>query len=69
MIRRWFREPHRAGALCTARYASTRHELVVIPALAWGGGTGAAVLISTAAGLWPTPRAARMSPAQALWRM
>jgi hypothetical protein len=34
----------------------------VVPALAWGGGIGAALLIG-AAGL----RAARMSPTQALW--
>jgi putative ABC transport system permease protein len=56
-----------AGALSTAVYASTKHELVVIPALAWGGGIGAAVLIGAVAGLWPALRAARMSPTQALW--
>ena len=58
-----------AGALATAIYASTKHELVVIPALAWGGGIGAAVLIGAVAGLWPALRAARMSPTQALWSM
>ena len=42
-----------AGALCTAIYASTKHELVVIPALAWAGGIGAAILIGGVAGLWP----------------
>jgi len=56
-----------AGALFTAIYASTKHELVVIPALAWGGGIGAAILIGAVAGLWPALRAARMSPTQALW--
>ena len=56
-----------AGALSTAVYASTRHELVVIPALAWGGGIGAALLTGTIAGLWPALRAARMSPTRALW--
>jgi putative ABC transport system permease protein len=58
-----------AGALSTAVYASTKHELVVIPALAWGGGLGAAILIGALAGLWPALRAARMSPTQALWSM
>jgi putative ABC transport system permease protein len=58
-----------AGALSTAIYASTKHELVVIPAVAWGGGIGAAILIGAIAGLWPALRAARMSPTQALWRM
>jgi len=56
-----------AGALCTAVYADTKHELVVIPAVAWGGGIGAAVVIGALAGLWPALRAARMSPTQALW--
>ena len=58
-----------AGALCTAIYASTKHELVVIPALAWAGGIGAAVVIGAVAGLWPALRAARLSPTQALWSM
>jgi putative ABC transport system permease protein len=58
-----------AGALATAVYASTKHELIVIPALAWGGGIGAAILIGAVAGLWPALRAARMSPTQALWSM
>jgi len=56
-----------AGALSTAVYASTKHELVVIPALAWGGGFGAALLIGAVAGLLPALRAARMSPTEALW--
>jgi putative ABC transport system permease protein len=58
-----------AGALSTAVYARTKHELVVIPVLAWGGGMGAALLIGAVAGLWPALRAARMSPTQALWSM
>ena len=58
-----------AGALATSIYASTKHELVVIPALAWAGGIGAAVVIGAVAGLWPALRAARMSPTQALWSM
>jgi putative ABC transport system permease protein len=56
-----------AGALATAVYASTRGWAVVVPALAWGGGIGAALLIGAAAGLLPALRAARMSPTQALW--
>jgi putative ABC transport system permease protein len=58
-----------AGALCTASYATAKHELVVIPALAWAGGIGATILIGAVAGLWPAVRAARMSPTQALWSM
>jgi putative ABC transport system permease protein len=58
-----------AGALSTAVYAHTKHELVVIPTLAWGGGMGAAIFIGAVAGLWPALRAARMSPTQALWSM
>ena len=58
-----------AGALSTAVYATTKHELIVIPVLAWGGGIGAAILIGAVAGLWPALRAARMSPTQALWSM
>ncbi len=58
-----------AGALSTAIYAIAKHELVVIPVLAWVGGIGAAVLIGALAGLWPALRAARMSPTQALWSM
>jgi putative ABC transport system permease protein len=57
------------GALSTAVYATTKHELVVIPVLAWGGGIGAATMIGAVAGLWPALRAARMSPTQALWSM
>jgi putative ABC transport system permease protein len=58
-----------AGALSTAVYASSKQELVVIPAIAWGGGIGAALLIGAIAGLWPALRAARLSPTQALWSM
>ena len=58
-----------AGALSTAVYASTKGEAIVIPALAWGGGFGAAILIGAIAGLGPALRAARMSPTQALWSM
>jgi putative ABC transport system permease protein len=56
-----------AGALATAIYASAKGWVVVIPALAWGGGLGAALAIGALAGLLPALRAARMSPTQALW--
>jgi putative ABC transport system permease protein len=55
------------GALSTAIYAHTKGWAVVVPALAWGGGIGAALLIGAVAGLLPAIRAARMSPTQALW--
>ena len=57
----------RSGVLATAVYASSKHELVVIPVLAWAGGFAAAIGIGAVAGLWPALRAARMSPTQALW--
>jgi putative ABC transport system permease protein len=56
-----------AGAAATAVYAHTRGWAVVIPAQAWAGGLGAAMLIGGAAGLLPALRAARLSPTQALW--
>jgi putative ABC transport system permease protein len=55
------------GVLATAFYASTRGWAVVIPALAWAGGFGAALLIGVVAGLVPAMRAARLSPTEALW--
>ena len=66
---RWRGRRRQSGALATAIYASTKHELVVIPALAWAGGFGAAIIIGAVAGLLPALRAARMSPTQALWSM
>jgi putative ABC transport system permease protein len=55
------------GAGATAIYAHAKGWTIVIPAVAWGGGLGAALLIGAAAGLLPALRAARMSPTQALW--
>jgi putative ABC transport system permease protein len=57
------------GVVATAIYAATRGWEIVIPALAWGGGIGAALLIGGVAGLLPALRAARMSPTRALWSM
>jgi putative ABC transport system permease protein len=56
-----------AGTVATAVYASTKGWATVIPAIAWGGGIGAALAIGAVAGLLPALRAARMSPTQALW--
>jgi putative ABC transport system permease protein len=55
------------GVASTAIYATTQHWAIVVPALAWGGGFAAAILIGAIAGLLPALRAARMSPTQALW--
>jgi len=55
------------GALSTAAYASTKGRSIVVPALAWGGGFGAALAIGAVAGLLPAIRAARLSPTEALW--
>jgi putative ABC transport system permease protein len=58
-----------AGAAATAIYAHAKGWAIVIPASAWAGGLGAALLIGALAGLWPALRAARMSPTQALWAL
>jgi putative ABC transport system permease protein len=55
-----------AGIACTAIYSHVRGWAVVIPAIAWAAGIGAAVLIGALAGLLPALRAARMSPTEAL---
>src|SRR5215468_12560505 len=55
------------GAAATGIYATAKGWAIVIPALAWGGGLAAALLIGAAAGLWPALRAARLSPTEALW--
>jgi putative ABC transport system permease protein len=54
------------GAAATIAYARTHHEPAVIPADAWVGGLGAAIIIGALAGLLPAIRAARLSPTQAL---
>jgi putative ABC transport system permease protein len=55
-----------AGALATAVYATTKHWAVVVPAVAWAGGCGAALAIGAIAGLLPALRAARLAPTDAL---
>ena len=58
-----------AGAATTAIYAYHKGWVTVIPAEAWAGGLGAALVIGALAGLLPAIHAARMSPTQALWTM
>jgi putative ABC transport system permease protein len=58
-----------AGAAATAVYATIKQWAIVIPAVAWAGGFGAALIIGAAAGLMPALRAARLSPTQALWAL
>jgi putative ABC transport system permease protein len=55
-----------AGAFATAIYANAKNWAIVIPALAWAGGLGAALAIGALAGLLPAVRAARLSPTEAL---
>lgn len=54
------------GAVSTTAYAVSQHWSVQIPALALYGGIGAALLIGAIAGLYPSMRAARLSPTEAL---
>jgi putative ABC transport system permease protein len=54
------------GGAATAMYALSQHWSVVIPAMAFYGGIGAALLIGAIAGLYPSMRAARLSPTEAL---
>ncbi|WP_354698054.1 Macrolide export ATP-binding/permease protein MacB [Paraconexibacter sp. AEG42_29] len=55
-----------AGAAATAIYAGTKGWAVVIPAQAWSGGIGSAILIGALAGLMPAVRASRLPPTVAL---
>ncbi len=54
------------GSAVTAGYALSQGWTVTVPALALGGGLGAALLIGAVAGLYPAIRAARLSPTDAL---
>ena len=54
------------GAVATAIYAVSQHWQVQIPAVALYGGLGAALVIGAVAGLYPSMRAARLSPTEAL---
>src|SRR5262249_26407884 len=55
-----------AGVLATVVYAGSRDWTVVVPAEAWLGGIGAAILIGALAGLTPAVRASRLPPTVAL---
>ena len=54
------------GAVATVIYAMSQHWSVQIPAVAFYGGLGAALVIGAIAGLYPSMRAARLSPTEAL---
>jgi putative ABC transport system permease protein len=54
------------GAVATVAYAVTQRQSVQIPTLALYGGVGAALMIGAVAGLYPSMRAARLSPTEAL---
>jgi putative ABC transport system permease protein len=54
------------GWAATVAYALSQHEPVQIPAVALYGGIAAATLIGAIAGLYPSMRAARLSPTEAL---
>jgi putative ABC transport system permease protein len=54
------------GLAATAIYARSQDWSVQIPTVALYGGVGAAVVIGAAAGLYPSMRAARLSPTEAL---
>jgi putative ABC transport system permease protein len=56
-----------AGALATAVYASIKGWATVIPALAWGGGLGAAIVIGAVAGLLPGRERSSLSPGRCCW--
>ena len=54
------------GAVATVIYAVSQHGSVQLPAVALYGGPGAALVIGAIAGLYPSMRAARLSPTEAL---
>ena len=54
------------GALVTAIYASAQGQPVIVPPAALAGGVAAALVIGVVAGLYPSLRAARLSPTEAL---
>jgi putative ABC transport system permease protein len=58
--------PTAFGAAATVVYAVCEGAQVVIPSYALYGGVGAALVIGAIAGVYPSMRAARLSPTEAL---
>ena len=54
------------GTVATVIYAVSQHWSVQVPAVAFYGGLSAALVIGAIAGLYPSMRAARLSPTEAL---
>jgi putative ABC transport system permease protein len=54
------------GAAATFAYAVHHHWPPVIPPAALGAGTGGAILVGVVAGVYPSMRAARLTPTEAL---
>jgi putative ABC transport system permease protein len=54
------------GAIVTAIYSAANSQPTVVPPLAIAGGVVAALVIGAVAGLYPSLRAARLSPTEAL---
>jgi putative ABC transport system permease protein len=54
------------GAIVTAIYSAAQGQPTVVPALAVAGGMGAALVIGAVAGVYPSIRASRLSPTDAL---
>jgi putative ABC transport system permease protein len=54
------------GAVVTAIYSAARSQPTVVPPLAIAGGVVAALVIGAVAGLYPSVRASRLSPTEAL---
>jgi len=54
------------GILATAGYAVWQGWPVVVPSAAAMGGFGGAVLVGMVAGVYPSVRAARLTPTEAL---
>ena len=54
------------GAIATAVSSTAQHQAVVVPPEAIAGGVTAALLIGAVAGLYPSIRASRLSPTEAL---
>jgi putative ABC transport system permease protein len=54
------------GAAVTAGYAASKGWTTAVPGTALAGGVGVAVAVGAVAGLYPSLRAARLAPTEAL---